>query len=254
MTAENGGAVSGPEIPNEEQGTPNDNNRISKNSESAVPPVAPAKEHTEDEDERARAERHRRAEGRHWTFEKVVGLIALPLTAGAVGGALASAIFANKALIASQNFAAADQRPWIGGPTKIVRKPISAQILTFTHTFKNVGKTATTGLYIDAKSMNNENDSWYGGAKHMCEKADTAVKTPFTSIPGAEWVIDLKQMPESSRTNIELNALKKMSDPYIVGCVSYTSPFDIVIHHTGYGTKIIPPDMSIQYIYTVDAN
>jgi hypothetical protein len=89
----------------------------------------------------------------------------------------------------------------------------------------------------------------------MCDKADAAVKTsPFTSIPGAEWVIDLNQMPESSRTKIELNTLKKMGDPFIAGCVSYTSPFDTVIHHTGYAAKIIPPDMSIQFVYTVDAN
>jgi hypothetical protein len=46
----------------------------------------------EEETESAREERHRVAERRHWTFEKVGGFFALLFTAIAGGGAIASAI------------------------------------------------------------------------------------------------------------------------------------------------------------------
>jgi hypothetical protein len=46
--------------------------------------------HPEDESENAREERHRRAERRHWCFEKVGGAVALVLTAIAAVGAVAS--------------------------------------------------------------------------------------------------------------------------------------------------------------------
>jgi hypothetical protein len=213
------------------------------------------------------AEEHHRAQERaHWAHEKRINIVTIVIAVGALFAAGISAYFSNQALqaaVKAANEAArqadaafADERPWVGGPTKIVRKNISVQNITFTHVFKNVGKSSTSTLYIDAKLINDENGSWYNDAKRMCEKADAALKLkpPFTSIPGAEWVIDLNQMPESSHTKIDIKALGRMSSPYIVGCVSYNSPFDTIAHHTGYAAKIISPDMGIQFIYTVDAN
>ena len=52
----------------------------------------PAPDHPENESEAAREEYHRRAERRHWFFEKVGGSVALLFTAIAGGGAIASAI------------------------------------------------------------------------------------------------------------------------------------------------------------------
>jgi len=53
-----------------------------------------AEHHPDEESESARTERHRRAERRHWTFEKIGGSFALIFTAVAACGAIVSAFAA----------------------------------------------------------------------------------------------------------------------------------------------------------------
>jgi hypothetical protein len=123
MTAENGGALRGPEPPSEDQATTNNNDRISRRREYPTPPPMPAENNSNEENESTRAEHHRRIERRHWTFEKIVAAVALIVTAAAMWGAIASAIYASRALIASQqaaneaarqaDAAYSDQRPWL---------------------------------------------------------------------------------------------------------------------------------------------
>ena len=63
----------------------------------------PRPDQPEEESESTRQERHRRAERRHWAFEKIGGFVAISFTAIAAGGAVASAIASFGAWDAADN-------------------------------------------------------------------------------------------------------------------------------------------------------
>jgi hypothetical protein len=210
---------------------------------------------------------HKAAERRHWARQEWANNVTLGISAIALTGAIATTVISLCALNAAieaanqakrqADAAYADNRPWVGGPVNIVPKVAHDKIVTFTHVFRNVGHTPTTSLYIDAILV--DTNSWPPGTKHMCEIANDVVRRshpPFASIPGGDWIINLTQMPASQGTRITLNSLKEMITPLIVGCVAYNSPFDKLVHQTGYvaGIKVDLATVSIPFIYSVDAD
>jgi hypothetical protein len=153
-----------------------------------------------------------------------------------------------------------DQRPWIGTPkieptvTGIPKK------YTFNLSFKNVGKTPTTGFYIGAQTIDGALSK--SEAFRICDKGRAFAKSnpedfgAFTAIPGTDFAIgDAPGYIDVSFTRSELQE-KKISHPYIVGCVIYKSRFDQEFHQTIFSAslKFINENISVQSNYAMYVN
>jgi hypothetical protein len=154
------------------------------------------------------------------------------------------------------------QRPWVGAPTEIKTSVAPGGKVTFIQIFRNVGHTPTKGFYIDGKIISWKTD-WYSEVVMMCKTAIEVVTngnqkriSPFTSIPGNDWPLDVVSMPSLLGKSFTIESLKQIGTPVIIGCVLYGSPFDTIIHKTGYIARIDVDgnNASIGSIYAVDAD
>jgi hypothetical protein len=75
----------------------------------------------------------------------------------------------------------------------------------------------------------------------MCKTAMEAVTkgnpekiSAFASVPGSDWPLDVVSMPSLLGKSFTIESLKQIGKPIIIGCVLYGSPFDTIIHKTGY--------------------
>lgn len=150
------------------------------------------------------------------------------------------------------------QRPWVGAPTEIKPSVAPGGNVTFIQIFRNVGRTPTKGFYIDGKIIPGKLEGLNSEVQNMCKTATEAVAKsigPFAIIPGGDWYLDVAAMPTSKDRIFTIESLKKMGDPNIIGCVLYGSPFDTIIHKTGYMARIdiVGYDARIPFIYAVNA-
>jgi hypothetical protein len=154
------------------------------------------------------------------------------------------------------------QRPWVGAPTEIKTSVAPGGKVTFIQIFRNVGHAPTKGFYIDGKIISWKTD-WYSEVVMMCKTAIEVVTnsnqkriSPFTSIPGNDWPLDVVSMPSLLGKSFTIESLKQIGTPVIIGCVLYGSPFDTIIHKTGYIARIDVDgnNASIGSIYAVDAD
>jgi hypothetical protein len=253
MTAENGGALRGPEPPSEGQATTNNNDRISRRREYPTPPPMPAENNSNEENESTRAEHHRRIERRHWTFEKIVAAVALIVTAAAMWGAIASAIYASRALIASQqaaneaarqaDAAYSDQRPWLRVNLTLIGFRILENAdseITYHFEVKNVGRSPARNIRprFEASAVTNNNAiNSIPDQKRQCDLAKKdAVQASF---PGAILFAGENAAEVAGALNLASNGRAIIShDTYpvrwpappgrftlqIVGCFDYTQP------------------------------
>lgn len=149
---------------------------------------------------------------------------------------------------------AASQRPWIGSPVDVSKKESDGSVI-FTLTFRNVGHSASKSLYIEGMLIDNQN--WYGPIPGLCKDAVHRVRMdrpPFTAVPGSNWLLRLDQMPPKQKTKVNITDFRAMKNPFIVGCVAYTSPFDDRVHRTGYYVDMSGDSARPQAIFAVDAN
>jgi hypothetical protein len=153
-----------------------------------------------DEREETRNERHRSAERRHWTFEKIGGSIALIFTAIAAAGAVASAVAsfgawkaANDAVHAAFNANEIAIRPYI----KITLKPSTFNIRIspdrdyrndlagVKFRVENIGKTPAL-VYVESSS------NW-SGRGHASDENNW----PSTEVVGRKFIF-----PEDKETEL----------------------------------------------------
>ncbi len=93
----------------------------------------------------------------------------------------------------------------------------------------------------------------------MCEKWHTEILTHdnnYSAVPESDWTIPLDEMPSESGHSYTIASLKKLGNPYIVGCAEYTFGDSTAVHQTEF---IAPLDIgessvSARYIYAKGAN
>jgi hypothetical protein len=228
MTDETGGALR-PEPPTTEQNAGSNHDRIRDHSEHARPAASPAENHPDNETEETRRERHRGAERRHWTFEKIGGSIALFFTFVAAAGAILSAIAAfgawdaaNKsAEYAHQQWLTAqfDQRPWVKPPD--IEVEFLGDKIFFNPTYENVGRIPTEGFYADVIIVP-ESERRRRGAEYCAELK----KLDQDKGPGFR---DLSIFPHGifkdwHRGEMFFADFDKIAGPFLVGCALYGWP------------------------------
>jgi hypothetical protein len=158
----------------------------------------------------------------------------------------------NKSVMISQ----VDQRAWIGSP-RIEQEMRDQGKITFNLIFKNVGKTPTTGLYIDWKPTPGESADI--GKQCDAGKNQAQIKpgdfAKHSIIPGEEVPFPPGVMlSHQGRNDDDIATIKKMSNPQLVGCVVYRIQPDGTLHNTKF---IAPLDTStipfrINVVYTID--
>jgi hypothetical protein len=147
------------------------------------------------------------------------------------------------------------ERPWIAAPSVIIGRDGAG--LSFTLVFKNVGRSPTNGLYIDAKIV-----SWQEAsdeAARQCSVGIVKAEDPFfrkpTSVPGSDFLI--RNTPsDPGLGDVSIDALRKIGGPHIAGCVLYGSPFDSKLHHSIFLIPITIKGDVVSYdlLYTYEAD
>jgi hypothetical protein len=126
-------------------------------------------------------------------------------------------------------------RAWVGVPDVAI-KMLPPDSVSFVVSFKNVGKTPTRGLYIDADIVAGKDT--YSAMEGMCAagKKDAAnihsYVYNFSIIPGDTFLaIDPPRAKSFKKYSVaKLHALEL---PHIVACVVYGVRTDTKIHQTG---------------------
>jgi hypothetical protein len=192
-------------------------------------------------------------------FEIATKIIEL-LIGAVVGGALIGVGYLQYTVYRQQTaIMEMTDRPLIGGPIDLSSATTDGAI-SFTMTFRNVGHSATTSFYIEAELLDSkENRDWYTAVPTLCKSATgvVAAKHPhFTAIPGADWTLNLDQMPPKAGLIVTSDSFGAMNNPSIVGCAAYTSPFDQIVHQTGFRVVLRWQGniAAKTAVYTVDAD
>jgi hypothetical protein len=142
----------------------------------------------------------------------------------------------------------ADQRPWIGAPE--VNHELVGPDITFILVFKNVGRTPTYGLDIDAKIIKDAN--WQPGVDSICNErrrnaqADLVKFRKFSAVPQSNFRI-------GKPDNIDFSTARNYPSAHIVGCAIYGWREDDILHKTGFVGPIFKGDrVSATDIYAID--
>jgi hypothetical protein len=104
-----------------------------------------------------------------------------------------------------------DQRPWVGAP-EITPHVDGNGIVTFTHVFRNVGRSPALGLFIYSALISETSKEWE--TLDPCEIAKKRVSpdkngrvTRFNFIPSTEWRLESHDMPDLNKMAISLSSL-----------------------------------------------
>ena len=167
-----------------------------------------------------------------------------------------------EAATAAANSAAsarADQRAWIGAPEiNMVDSKIDLATVDIVLIFKNLGRTPTNGLHIDADII--PAAAWRDGVTTLCEKGSASVRNnppsfyEFSSVPGGAFPIT--RVPSKDFTGIRRASLKAIEYPHIVGCVIYGQHAEPTRHKTGFvaSIRVIDDDITVTNVYAIEPN
>lgn len=207
--------------------------------------------------------RRRAHAGWNWLLQKPERLTALSTLAIFVATAVAAVVgiaqwsalrSTDGAIHGQMNLMAADQRPWLSAPKISAGKNGSLEFI-----FRNVGKTPTRGLFVDAKFVSHDAD-WRLEIARICSAGkDSAAKNEaifrlYSISPGEDFVFS--DMPSGSFTKDNRALFDDAKEKLIVGCVVYKigTGFEASIHKTGILSFLSGSKESIvvERTYTID--
>ena len=189
--------------------------------------------------------RYRHSDEHNRARRERVTIVVLGLAAIFALFAAAAAFWSGVTLQAQLTETRDEQRPWIGPPL-ITVEVITGQ-LHFTQHFKNVGKSPTTGYIVDEVITSQKDYFWKRAADVLCANLRVLVKTDprhtllLSLVPGSDSIVPFGDTPTGKSANLNIDYVKTIPGPAIVGCVLYGNIFDELLHQTEF---IAPIDIT----------